>query len=675
MKRLELSELAAYAENKYHIQETHKWPEFPGFSVLVHPKTGKWVAVLMRQWDERAGATLERCDIKCGRRALSVTAPYLTEPFRMKSQNWIGVKLEMVTTPSDVFERFDEAMQAEDRYSAEIVIPAHSQGGYTDTPIEPHTPQNQPNQAKAYVQQFRPNRKPFADTEIAGPGLPQRIREMFRKHRRANDAIVQRNMNFYIQGKFMEDYEDNQPWDGELNRYFATYHTISVRQLRGYFTWRTQVRRGVYGKIAISLAYMYLYELLCGIGTRGPEDSLQKMKAFETGFLDANLGDAYMRTNLHRWMLGYAVMHNIPAQEARRYADSSITWQDDALLALKEPATHDDEDIVDALVCFSDGKIADSPVMMNDKASGIRLFASVWRTASEKYRYNDEDLFTSCFREPKRYPWAPLSNAVYWEKTKPADTEYELNACRRYRCRSGLWEEQRYDALYFDKKKLNGLLHEADRALRKYLKTGHYLRTKADEAWATPFVEAVIEAEERAKAEAARPKITIDLSGLDRIRKDANITRDSLLTDSEIDAESQTDAQAQAADASNASLADTAVQAPLDFSNSNVSSPLTKVEHASSEHSQHTAPQIQTSAPIAAPATARLDAIHSQILAALLRDEDARSIIRANHLMASIVADTINEAFFDEIGDNILECDGDTLTLVEDYREEVTALA
>ena len=58
-----------------------------------------------------------------------------------------------------------------------------------------------------------------------------------------------------------------------------------------------------------------------------------------------------------------------------------------------------------------------------------------------------------------------------------------------------------------------------------------------------------------------------------------------------------------------------------------------------------------------------------------MRDEDARSIIRANHLMASIVADTINEAFFDEIGDNILECDGDTLTLVEDYREEMTALA
>ena len=47
---MELSELAAYAEEKYHIREEHKWAEFPGFSVLADPRTGKWAALLMRQW-------------------------------------------------------------------------------------------------------------------------------------------------------------------------------------------------------------------------------------------------------------------------------------------------------------------------------------------------------------------------------------------------------------------------------------------------------------------------------------------------------------------------------------------------------------------------------------------------------------------------------------------------
>ncbi len=39
--------------------------------------------------------------------------------------------------------------------------------------------------------------------------------------------------------------------------------------------------------------------------------------------------------------------------------------------------------------------------------------------------------------------------------------------------------------------------------------------------------------------------------------------------------------------------------------------------------------------------------------------------------MPSVVADTINAALFDEIGDNILECDGKTIKIVEDYVEEV----
>ena len=47
---MELSELTDYAREKYQIEEQRKWNGFPGFSVLSHPQTGKWVALLMRQW-------------------------------------------------------------------------------------------------------------------------------------------------------------------------------------------------------------------------------------------------------------------------------------------------------------------------------------------------------------------------------------------------------------------------------------------------------------------------------------------------------------------------------------------------------------------------------------------------------------------------------------------------
>lgn len=60
--------------------------------------------------------------------------------------------------------------------------------------------------------------------------------------------------NFYRQGKFMEDYTDDEPWTGDIQRYFPTYHDLNIRQLRGYFTWRTGVRRGEFTPVAASMA-------------------------------------------------------------------------------------------------------------------------------------------------------------------------------------------------------------------------------------------------------------------------------------------------------------------------------------------------------------------------------------------------------------------------------------
>ena len=66
-----------------------------------------------------------------------------------------------------------------------------------------------------------------------------------------------------------------------------------------------------------------------------------------------------------------------------------------------------------------------------------------------------------------------------------------------------------------------------------------------------------------------------------------------------------------------------------------------------------------------------LDAL---ILKTLLEGGDVASLIRDNHLMPSVVADRLNETFYDDIGDNIIELDGDRLILVEDYRDDIDEL-
>ena len=69
-----------------------------------------------------------------------------------------------------------------------------------------------------------------------------------------------------------------------------------------------------------------------------------------------------------------------------------------------------------------------------------------------------------------------------------------------------------------------------------------------------------------------------------------------------------------------------------------------------------------------------LDATQLEILKALLDGRSVAGIIAKHHGMPEICADSINEAFFDEVGDNVVECDGKEIVLVEDYREEVAHL-
>jgi hypothetical protein len=66
-----------------------------------------------------------------------------------------------------------------------------------------------------------------------------------------------------------------------------------------------------------------------------------------------------------------------------------------------------------------------------------------------------------------------------------------------------------------------------------------------------------------------------------------------------------------------------------------------------------------------------MPALHTQILRALITTGDASSIIKANHLMPTVIAEQINEAYYDQFADNIVDCDGENITIVEDYREEL----
>jgi len=690
---LELSELTAYAGEKYHMQEQHKWSDFTGFSVLVYEETGKWVALLMRQWDYETGTEIQRCDIKCGQEVLAdLKAPFLSAPFRMKGAKWVGVSFDDRTQPEVVFRLFDRAVRLEKGEKAdgftivlEETVPRRDavQGQiYRDTPISfGKTASARPVRKPAPLSDRRMPAGPVRSSFAMEMDVPDRILEMMGLYEYGNGSFAWKYKNFYRQGKFMEDYEDDAPWNGEYRHYFPVYHDLNIRQLRGYFTWRTRARKGQFEPISTSLVYIYLYELLCGIGTASPSESLQKMKEFETGFLDAGLGDEGLRRNLRRWMLEYAVVNRIPAQEARQYADPELLQRDEALAVLKDAQGNTDEALFAALALFAGKRLEQSPVCRKDKAKGLHLFAGLWREASGKFDRHGKDLFTVCFGSRGRFSWYPLANAVYWNENMPVDLDYELNLCRSYHCRNGVWHEERYENLLFDRECLKELFHAGDRLFRRYLKTGSYLREKDTEAWAVPYVQAVIEADRLDQIEAARPKIEIDLAGLEKIREDSLVTRDSLLTQEELDEESVwPDGDVKQPDAALKEPEETAgrTDSEEDLHGEMTRQSAGKInvkeaDPAAVEALADRVPEREGSAETDVLPEG-LDALHGRILAALLRGEDTAQLIREAYLMPSLVADGINEALFDEIGDNVLTWDGNDLTVVEDYREDVAQL-
>ena len=69
-----------------------------------------------------------------------------------------------------------------------------------------------------------------------------------------------------------------------------------------------------------------------------------------------------------------------------------------------------------------------------------------------------------------------------------------------------------------------------------------------------------------------------------------------------------------------------------------------------------------------------LDAAQIDVLRALLRGERPEALIRERHMLPSLTADMINEALFDEIGDTVLICENDKLSLVEDYRDDLALM-
>ncbi|MEG0229512.1 MAG: TerB N-terminal domain-containing protein, partial [Oscillospiraceae bacterium] len=113
---------------------------------------------------------------------------------------------------------------------------------------------------------------------------------------------------FYHQGKFMENYTDNYEFNGYFERYFPTYQAMNDHQLRGYFSWRTKIRKREKASCPSAFVFVYIYEIINQIGVKNPLDGFEKLNSI---FLLYKNEVPNLSSYMNIWLKDYIVYYNL----------------------------------------------------------------------------------------------------------------------------------------------------------------------------------------------------------------------------------------------------------------------------------------------------------------------------------------------------------------------------
>lgn len=465
---------------------------------------------------------------------------------------------------------------------------------------------------------------------------------------------------FFEQAKLLEDFEDHAPFVGQFISYYPTYRSMNDRQLRGYFTWRGNVRRGQIEDVSTSFAYVYIYELLMGVGA---EPGAKAFEALETFYRAYRAFDqASMDRNVRPWLVDYVVDHGLDPKLAEPYTDAahdkaiSLLEGIDRAAVLSAPPKGSRRapldfgalgeaavKLADAVDALSTYRLKDSRLYKeNPDDLAVVLLAVFIRLSRHYARTHNQGLVETLFGT--RFPLSHLmyASAIHYEPAPHPDCVFELSATRRYICKNGSWVCDGYHDGGAKSAKLGDLARAVDRQLRAAIDFPARLKDHAEPKYLVKMIDAEV-VDYLAYKEAHRPVVVdIDFSKLAQIRAAASVTQEALLVDEERE------------DAPQAEKPETSA----------VSEPPTSAE-----------PEPIT------PPTASGDDQQGVRKDTFGLTEDERALVEAllagrpapdAKTSADLLVDAINEKLFDLVGDTVVEFGADGAPeLIEDYADDV----
>lgn len=503
---------------------------------------------------------------------------------------------------------------------------------------------------------------------------------------------------FYRQGLLMADFEDDCPYNGTFKSYFPTYNAMSDRQLRGYFTWRAQVRHGTVEETSTSFAFLYLYELICGIGVDDPLDGFNKIKAFWDAYRAFEPGiDRFARV----WLQDYAVFHGLDPKLLR---DSKTVMFDNALIELRRAARDlvpapspsgqtpkrrktseptlplppdevREERLMAATNALSTYNLSNSRLDRSHHRDLRHVACAVYVRMARYYdTHRKTGIVASLFGEETAMPYTMFASAVFFAPERHEDCEYRLDPIHIYRCQNGFWECIRIHGSRQKSSKLGEMMRACDQRLRLALDPAHPLKEEKVPKYLAKIIDDEIVAWLSWDAAHQPVKIDIDLSQLGHIRSAAAQTREALLIDEEREDGTPVEAEATLIEQPNTESAPgmTAEPGEMTIRQDEPDEPT-----VSTEEFGVVAPLlVSMGAPVTpAPTEAanKLAPAADAFLRALLEQNAAQATSAVAHSGQSedMLVDTINEALFDLVGDTVIEFSAAGPQIIEDYEADV----
>lgn len=489
-------------------------------------------------------------------------------------------------------------------------------------------------------------------------------------YRRARDAARGCEMGrqswcrlFYEQATVLADAEDDAWYRGHVEGYCPTYQGLDDRQLRGYVTWRTHVRRGEVVPAPKPFIFIYLYELLNGVGAAGPEGALRALLRFWGSYREVEpLINRYLET----WVPDYVAYHGLDASLVAA-VEPIRSWRvlDEALTTVVvDPQGHTDAERFAAILRLAPPRQGASRFFKDNPADACPVVLAVLGRLETYYRrHRKSGLYDTLFGSRISFPHQMFASAVFYEASRHADTVYEFGPLRKYECRRGVWTRECFPGRGGGNAKLGSILQAVDARMRVRWGYPHLLKEAPVPKYLAAMVDREIDLRLAWKQAHAPLQIAIDRSKLAGIRRASAKTCEELLVDEErADAPCGAGAVAEGAAAACPAVR---VPAPQDLS---------VRAAARAPAAQTSAAQPAVRAPVARPATARpfgLTDDEADLLRILAFDPDAPVPRRCGGVTLDMAVDAINEKLYELLGDTAVEFDGARPALVEDYREDV----